>query len=34
MTAVHQFLPVFAAGDAIGNHVLRIRHALRAAGYE
>ena len=34
MTAVHQFLPVFAAGDAIGNHVLRIRDTLRAAGYE
>jgi len=32
--AVHQFLPVFAAGDAIGNHVLRIRDTLRAAGYE
>jgi glycosyltransferase involved in cell wall biosynthesis len=25
---------VFAAGDAIGNHVLRIRHTLRSAGYE
>ncbi|HVW34856.1 MAG TPA: glycosyltransferase [Acidimicrobiia bacterium] len=34
MTAVHQFLPVFAAGDAIGNHVLRIRDALRDAGYD
>jgi glycosyltransferase involved in cell wall biosynthesis len=34
LTAVHQFLPVFAAGDAIGNHVLRIRDTLRAAGYE
>ena len=34
MTSVHQFLPVFAAGDAIGNHVLRIRDTLRAAGYE
>ncbi|HEX6381102.1 MAG TPA: glycosyltransferase, partial [Acidimicrobiia bacterium] len=34
MTAVHQFLPVFAAGDAIGSHVLRIRDTLRAAGYE
>ncbi len=32
--AVHQFLPVFAAGDAIGNHVLRIRDTLRGAGYE
>ena len=34
MTAVHQFLPVFAAGDAIGNHVIRIRDTLRAAGYD
>jgi len=34
LTAVHQFLPVFAAGDAIGNHVIRIRDTLRAAGYE
>ena len=34
MTALHQFLPVFAAGDAIGNHVLRIRDALREAGYD
>jgi len=34
LTAVHQFLPVFAAGDAIGNHVLRIRDTLRGAGYE
>ena len=34
MTALHQLLPVFAAGDAIGSHVLRIRDALREAGYE
>jgi glycosyltransferase involved in cell wall biosynthesis len=34
LTSVHQFLPVFAAGDAIGNHVLRIRDTLRAAGYD
>src|SRR5687767_3991591 len=34
LTAVHQFLPVFAAGDAIGNHVLRIRDPPRGAGYE
>jgi glycosyltransferase involved in cell wall biosynthesis len=34
LTALHQFLPVFAAGDAIGNHVLRVRDTLRAAGYE
>jgi glycosyltransferase involved in cell wall biosynthesis len=34
LTAVHQFLPTFAAGDAIGQHVLRLRDALREAGYE
>jgi glycosyltransferase involved in cell wall biosynthesis len=34
LTAVHQFLPVFTAGDAIGNHVLQIRDTLRAAGYD
>jgi glycosyltransferase involved in cell wall biosynthesis len=34
LTAIHQFLPVFAAGDAVGNHVLRVRDTLRAAGYE
>ena len=34
MTVLHQFVPVFAAGDAIGNHVLQIRATLRAAGYE
>ena len=34
MSAVHQLLPVFAAGDAIGNHVLRLQHVLREAGYE
>jgi glycosyltransferase involved in cell wall biosynthesis len=34
LTALHQFLPVFASGDAIGGHVLRIRDALREAGYE
>jgi glycosyltransferase involved in cell wall biosynthesis len=34
LTAVHQFLPVLAAGDAIGNHVLRIRRILREAGYD
>jgi glycosyltransferase involved in cell wall biosynthesis len=33
-TSVHQFLPTFAAGDAIGNHVLRLRDILRGAGYE
>jgi glycosyltransferase involved in cell wall biosynthesis len=34
MSALHQFLPVFAAGDAIGNHVLRIQATLREAGYD
>jgi glycosyltransferase involved in cell wall biosynthesis len=34
MTAVHQFLPVFSGGDAIGNHVLRVRDTLRSAGYD
>lgn len=32
--AVHQFLPTFAGGDAIGNHVLRLQRVLRDAGYE
>jgi glycosyltransferase involved in cell wall biosynthesis len=34
LTAVHQLLPVFADGDAIGNHVLRLQQVLREAGYE
>src|SRR5207245_11401792 len=34
LIAVHQFLPTFAAGDAIGQHVLRLRDSLRGAGYE
>jgi L-malate glycosyltransferase len=34
LTAIHQFLPVFAPGDAIGNHVLRIQRILRDAGYD
>jgi L-malate glycosyltransferase len=29
---VHQFLPTLASGDAIGNHVLRIRPLLEAFG--
>ncbi|MGH9042177.1 MAG: glycosyltransferase family 4 protein, partial [Acidimicrobiia bacterium] len=32
--ALHQFLPDFNAGDAIGDHVLRIRATLREAGYD
>ncbi|MGH8974327.1 MAG: glycosyltransferase [Acidimicrobiia bacterium] len=34
MNALHQFLPDFAAGDAIGNHVVGIRDTLRQAGYD
>lgn len=34
MSAVHQFLPSFAAGDAIGHHVRRIQRVLREEGYE
>jgi len=30
---VHQMLPTFSYGDAIGNHTLAIRDALRKAGY-
>ena len=33
MTEIHQFLPTFAAHDAIGNHVLRISRLLRQAGF-
>ncbi len=33
VNAIHQFLPVLAAGDAIGNHVVRVRDTLREAGY-
>ena len=32
--AVHQFLPTFAGGDAIGGHVLALQRILRAAGYD
>jgi L-malate glycosyltransferase len=34
LSAIHQFLPTFAAGDAIGNHVLALRRVLREAGYQ
>jgi glycosyltransferase involved in cell wall biosynthesis len=34
LSAVHQLLPVFADGDAIGNNVLRTQALLRQAGYE
>ncbi len=30
---VHQMLPTFSYGDAIGNHTLAIRETLRRAGY-
>ena len=33
MIAVHQFLPNLTAADAIGNHTLRMRDVLRAAGF-
>jgi glycosyltransferase involved in cell wall biosynthesis len=32
--AFHQFLPTFAGGDAIGNHVLQLQRVLRDAGYQ
>jgi len=31
---IDQFVPNFAQHDAIGNHAMQIRRALRAAGYE
>jgi glycosyltransferase involved in cell wall biosynthesis len=31
---IDQFLPSFVPNDAIGNHVLRSRYALRQAGFE
>jgi glycosyltransferase involved in cell wall biosynthesis len=34
MTAVHQFHPVLAPGDAMSNHVFALRDRLRAWGYE
>ncbi|MGH8993874.1 MAG: glycosyltransferase family 4 protein [Acidimicrobiia bacterium] len=34
MSAVHQFLPSFAAGDAIGHHVRRVQRVLVEAGYD
>ena len=33
MTAVHQLLPVFSYGDAIGNATLRTQVALRSLGF-
>ncbi len=34
MTTVHQIIPVLAPHDAVGNHTLQLRDALRAAGIE
>ena len=34
MTAVHQFHPVLAPGDAMSNHVFALRGRLREWGYE
>ncbi len=34
MTAVHQFHPVLAPGDAMSNHVFALRARLRQWGYE
>ena len=33
MVAVHQFVPTLAPRDAVGGHYMRVRTALRAAGY-
>lgn len=34
MTTVHQIIPVLAPHDAVGNHTLQVRDALRDAGFE
>lgn len=34
MTTVHQIIPVLAPHDAVGNHTLQVREALRHAGFE
>ncbi|HEV8229356.1 MAG TPA: glycosyltransferase [Candidatus Limnocylindria bacterium] len=34
MTAVHQFHPVLAPGDAMSNHIFALRDRLRSWGYE
>jgi hypothetical protein len=34
VTAIHQFLPVFARHDAIGETVLEMQRILREWGYE
>lgn len=34
MTTIHQVIPVLAPHDAVGNHTLALRDALRGAGFE
>lgn len=34
MTTIHQIIPVLAPHDAVGNHTLQLRDALRGAGFE
>jgi len=34
MTTVHQVIPVLAPHDAVGNHTLQVRDALREAGFQ
>jgi glycosyltransferase involved in cell wall biosynthesis len=34
VTTVHQVIPVLAPHDAVGNHTLQLRDALRGAGFE
>jgi glycosyltransferase involved in cell wall biosynthesis len=34
MTTIHQVVPVLAPRDAVGNHTLALRDALRDAGYD
>jgi glycosyltransferase involved in cell wall biosynthesis len=34
VTTVHQIIPVLAPHDAVGNHTLALRDALRGAGFE
>jgi glycosyltransferase involved in cell wall biosynthesis len=34
VTTVHQIIPVLAPHDAVGNHTLQVRDALRDAGFE
>jgi glycosyltransferase involved in cell wall biosynthesis len=34
MTTIHQVIPVLAPHDAVGNHTLQLRDALRHAGFE